>query len=88
MRTPRRKRPTELDLARLKQSADILIGLMREIAPATPEYRSLENAHDAVRTAGIDWTGNADLWRSADSSRQGLNNTGFINRPEHTKWPG
>lgn len=87
MRTPRRKRPTDHDLAKLREAHEILIDLMRAIYPATPEYRSTEFAADAVRTCAIDWTGNPDVWRSKDGAGRPGEAVGWVKRPEHEKWP-
>ncbi|MBD3834083.1 MAG: hypothetical protein IE910_12155 [Brevundimonas sp.] len=87
MRTPRRARPNEHDLSRLKAARDILESLMIQLRPATPEHRSLVNAFDAVRTVAIDWTGNPEIWSGADSAgRRGLPDA-FLKRPQHPKWP-
>lgn len=86
MRTPRRKRPNDFDLARLKDAHTILIGLMRDLYPATPEYRRTEFAADAVRTAAIDWTGNPDILRSADGAGRPGEPKGWVKRPEHERW--
>jgi hypothetical protein len=85
MRTPRGKRPNDHDLAKLKVAHAILLDLMRELAPATPEHRSLENAYDAVRTAAIDWTGNPYIWSSSDGAGRPGAPTGWVKRPEHEK---
>ena len=87
-RHSRKTRPDEHDLARLKEANDILIDLMTRLNPATPEYRSLERAHDSVRTTGIDWTGNPDLWRQGfGGGWDQLDTRGFIKRPDHEPWP-
>ncbi len=87
MRTPRRARPNDHDLARLREARDILESLMIHLRPATPEHRSVVNAFDAVRTAAIDWTGNPEIWSGPDSAgRRGLPDA-FVKRPEHPKWP-
>lgn len=87
MKTPRRKRPNDYDLAKLREAHTLLISLMRELYPATPEYRSTEFAADAVRTAAIDWTGNPDIWRSCDGAGRPGEAKGWVKRPVHDRWP-
>ena len=87
-RHTRRKRPNDLDLARLKEANDIIIDLMTRLNPATPEYRSLERAHDGLRTCAIDWTGNPDIWKQGfGGGWDQLDTRGFIKRPDHDVWP-
>ena len=86
MRTTRRRRPTEADLSALRDCHRTMSALAAHLHPATPEYRSLALGVDAVRTVGIDWTGNPDLWRGSDcQSRE--NRTDFLVRPSHPRWP-
>lgn len=87
MRTPRRARPTPQDLVRLTDSADILKSLMLTLRPTTPEYRSTALAYDAVRTCGVVWTGDPELWRSGDCARGRPPEEAFLQRPDHPKWP-
>ncbi|MNJ26331.1 hypothetical protein D3C77_208050 [compost metagenome] len=87
MRTPRRARPNDQDLARLKEARDILEGLMIQLRAATPEHQSVVNAFDAVRTAAIDWTGNPEIWSGSDSAGHQRLPDAFVKRLEHPKWP-
>ena len=80
MRTPRRKRPTEADLASLRQCHQTFIDLLAQLYPATPEYLALSEGLDAVRGVGVTWTGNPELWRGGDS-RSRTNKTDFLERP-------
>ena len=87
MRTPRHKRPTQADLNDLRDCHHKMRDLATRLHPATPEYRSLYIGIDAVRTVGIDWTGNPDLWRGGDCSARHMNTTDFIRRPPHGQGP-
>lgn len=87
MRTPRRKRPTQADLNDLQDCHQKMHDLATYLHPATPEYRSLSVGIDAVRTVGVDWTGNPDLWRGSDCSARHMNTTDFIKRPDQDRWP-
>ncbi len=89
MRTPRRRRPTDADLAELRTCHRTLSRIMASLHPATPEYRATGQAFDAVRTCAIDWTGNPTIWTSADSdpNRGRLLDT-FVKRPDQAGWPG
>jgi hypothetical protein len=88
MRTPRRRRPTEADLATLRECLNTLGRLMTELRPATPEYRATERAYDEVMSCGRLWTGNEALWRTTDGAGGRGPVDGFVKRPEHEKWPG
>jgi len=87
MRTPRRKRPNDFDLAKLKEARDALDGVLKGLYPATPEYVATEKAFMEILECVRLWTGNEFLWRGSDSAgRHGASN-GWVKRPDHEKWP-